>query len=84
MRVTIIRDDDAVNIDGERQTVDCSSLPTDFHALQWDGFAGEVEYGAVLCGHCGMRSKKPNMTISDLAPYQKFLDGWHAARQKAI
>lgn len=80
MRVTIIADDNRVKVDGESHTVNCSDLPADFHALQWDGASGEVEYRTVRCEHCGGRNKKPNMPISDLSPYQKFVDAWRVAK----
>lgn len=83
MRVTIIRSDNTVIVEGERQTVDCSGLPKDFHALQWDGAHGEIEYDATRCTHCGARSKKGNSLISDLTPYQPYIDGWKAAKAKA-
>lgn len=83
MRVTIIRDDNTVIVDGERQTVDCSSLPADVHALQWDGARGEIEYAMVICTHCSGRSKKPNEIIFDMSPYQQLLHDWHAVKAKA-
>lgn len=84
MRVTIIRDDNTVVVQGERHTVDCSTLPADFHALQWDGASGEVEYRMVKCDHCGGRNKEPNLRISDLAPYQPYIDAWGVAKVAAI
>ncbi|MEL7086862.1 MAG: hypothetical protein AAGL98_00220 [Planctomycetota bacterium] len=78
MRVTIIKDDNAVNIDGTRRYVDCSSLPADFHALQWNDAAGEIEYARMTCAHCGGHSKKANELITDLAPYQPYVDAWKA------
>lgn len=80
MRVTIIRDDNTVMVDGERHEVDCSKLPTDFHALQWDGDAGEVEHVTSRCEHCGARSKKGNEFIRDLTPYQPYVDAWRMAK----
>jgi hypothetical protein len=83
MIVTIIKDDNAVIIDGVHHKVDCSALSADFHALQWDGTTGEIEYRTVRCDHCGVRSKKSNQAISDLAPYQKYVDAWHVAETAA-
>lgn len=83
MRVTIIKDDNTVLVDGVRQTVDCASLSADFHALQWDGTHGEVEYNMTRCTHCGARSKKGNELISSIAPYQKFVDAWAVAKAEA-
>lgn len=83
MRVVIIKDDSAVNVDGVLQTVDLSDLPADFHALQWDGTSGEVEYRVTRCEHCSARSKKGNVLISDLSPYQKYVDAWGVAKATA-
>lgn len=83
MRLTIIKSDAAVIVNGERHTVDCSALPVDFHALQWDGTGGEVEYGTTRCGHCGARSKKGNAIIWDVAPYQSYIDAWQTAKLAA-
>ena len=48
MHITIIKDDqavyeDEVAVDG----IDLSDLPDDFHALQWDGKVGEIEWKTV-------------------------------------
>ncbi len=82
-RVIIIRDGNTVIVDGERHEVDCSNLPGDFHALQWNGTSGEIEYAAVRCEHCGVRSKKANEFIRDLAPFQPYVDAWQQAKTAA-
>lgn len=79
MRLTIVKDDNAVIVDGEHHMVDCSNLPLDFHALQWGGASGEIEYVATRCEHCGVRAKKGNAIISDLAPYTQYVDEWKRA-----
>ena len=45
-KVTIIPSDNHVYVDGAGtfMTVDCSSLPSDIHAIQWDGTKGRIEY----------------------------------------
>ena len=83
MRVSIVKDGNTVNVDGERHEVDLSSLPANFHALQWDGASGEIEYAMVFCEHCGTRGKRPNETITDFTPYMVHLNGWYAAKAKA-
>jgi hypothetical protein len=85
MRLTIIKDDNMVSVNGEHRTVDCSDLPADFHALQWYGElkTGEVEYRVVKCEHCGSRHKKSNLDISDVAPYQIYVDRWNVARPQS-
>lgn len=79
MRVTIVKDDNAVIVDGTRHTVDCGALPADFHVLQWAGDLGEIEYRMTRCVHCTARTKKGNETISDLSPYQTYVDAWRVA-----
>lgn len=83
MRVTIIKDGGAVMVDGEHYAVDCSSLPADFHALQWDGNRGEVEYVPHMFANDASRwHKKPNDVIFDLAPYQQYVDAWQHAKDE--
>jgi hypothetical protein len=83
MYIAILKDDNRVNVDGESHTVDLSALPADFHALQWSGTKGEVEYRMVNCEHCGGRNKKGNEFITDLTPYQKYVDAWNVAKTAA-
>lgn len=72
MRITIVKDDDVVGIDGEFYTVDCSSLPADFHALQWDGGWGDIEYKAdPITG-----DRRPNFRIVDETPYLHLVEAW--------
>lgn len=82
MRVVIVKDDDKVVVDGVARKVDCSALPADFHALQWDGAKGEVEHRVTRCDHCGARSKKGNDLITDLSQYQRYVDAWLHADEK--
>lgn len=74
MRLTIIKDDNMVYIDGVALRVDCSSLPGDFHALQWYETWGDVETVDANGHHVA------NVEITDLTPYQHLIDGWHAAK----
>lgn len=80
MHVTIIRADNAVGIDGEFLTVDCSALPSDFHALQWDGpengvgGEGEVERTG--------KPKPANTEIIDLGDYQAYVDAWRTEKAR--
>ena len=80
MHVTIIRADNAVGIDGEFLTVDCSALPADFHALQWDGPEsgvggdGEVELNG--------KPKPANTEIADLGAYYAYVEAWRAEKQR--
>jgi hypothetical protein len=73
MRLTIIKQDNAVYIDGVVREIDCSSLDASFHALQWDETSGEIEV-------CDPVTKKlvRNDVIDSIAPYQSFVDAWNA------
>lgn len=45
MKVTIIRDDGYVSVDGRGfQGIDMSSLDASIHAVQWNGVDGEIEW----------------------------------------
>ncbi len=83
MRLTIIKDDNRVMVDGVGYEVDCSSLPADVHAVQWDGSSGEIEYRMTRCDHCGARSKKVNEFIRDVAPYAPLVEAWKLAKTVA-
>lgn len=81
MRVTIIKDDNAVSIDGVRYSVDCSTLPRDFHVLQWDGSRGEIEFVSHMYANDPTTwHKKPNQMLTDIASYQRFLEAWQHAK----
>lgn len=68
MRVTIVRDDGVVGVNGVFRKVDISGLPPGVRALQWDGNAGHLEYDDAT-----------NVPISNISPFQKFIDRWTAA-----
>lgn len=68
MRVTIIREDGFVAIDGRAFIVDLSDMPEDLHAVQWDGESGHVE-----------RQGWMNQTINSIADFQAWIDRWTAA-----
>lgn len=73
-RLTIIKDDNTVGIDGLFFEIDCSDLPSNFHALQWyeDNNQGEVEWKGT--------PKPQNTLITDLIEYQKYVDSWNTIK----
>lgn len=74
MRLTIIRDDNAIYVDGYCITgIDCSSLPENVKAIQWSGTAGHLEFDAEL-------ALSPQ-AIDTVAPYQSLIDAWTAAKE---
>ena len=69
MRVTIIADDGKVGVDGVFRAVDLAALDPKIHAVQWDGAKGHVEY----------KDRSPETVLTDISPYQFFVDSWTAA-----
>ena len=68
-KVTIIKEDNIVIVDGVGRTVDCSGESANLHAVQWDGSSGEVEY----------KDNTPNATIDTISAYQSLIDAHTAA-----
>jgi hypothetical protein len=80
VRITILKSDNMVYIDGQPKTVDCSDLPADFHALQWYGTFGVIEYEPDFSEDSGSQHK-PNERTDGLTPYQKYIDAWTAQQE---
>jgi hypothetical protein len=70
MRVTIIRDDEVVGIDGVFKSIDMSLLPGGVRAVQWDGTTGHVEY-----------DNGPNAELDSISQFQSFIDAWNMPPQ---
>jgi hypothetical protein len=68
MRVTLIRDDNLIIVDGRAINVDLSDLPADLHAVQWFGTDGHVE-----------RQGLPNQPIASLGDFQTWISRWNEA-----
>lgn len=68
MRVTMIRDDNMVIIDGRALSVDLSDMPSDVHAVQWFGESGHVE-----------KQGQPNESISTISSYQTWISRFNDA-----
>lgn len=74
MHFTIVKIDNSVGVDGVFYTIDCSALPSNFWALQWDGPTtgiggfGEIEFTG--------RPKPPNVEIVDLGQYYQYYEEW--------
>lgn len=80
MRLTIIKSDNVVGVDGEFLTVDCSALPVNFHALQWEGpengvgGEGEAEWSG--------DPKPANTAVVDLGEYYSCVEAWRAEKAR--
>lgn len=68
MRLTVIRDDGLIGINGEFRAADLSGMPSDIHAIQWRDSEGHFEYR-------GGRNA-PIQSFSALEPYVAL---WNAA-----
>ena len=69
MRVTIIKDDGVVGVDGVFRAIDLSELDPTIHAVQWNGSIGYIEFN----------DGKPPISFGSIANYQSFIDLWTAA-----
>ena len=80
MKLTIIRDDNSVYIDGISRIIDCSSLDPSIHAIQWNGQKGMIEYVDSDPFDGKMPAPKP---ITDITSYQYLIDAWNAVAEAA-
>jgi hypothetical protein len=74
MRVTVVRDDSYVGVDGVFRIVDLSSMPAGVRAMQWDGDNGHAEFD---------NSAIANMPIDNISALQPYIDLWTAATPPA-
>ena len=69
--LTIIKDDSFVSVDGFGLFgIDCSSLASNVHAVQFDGTNGEVEYN----------DGTNNLSITAISNYSAITDLWTSAK----
>ena len=69
--LTIIKDDSFVAVDGFGiEPIDCSSLATNVHAIQFDGTNGHVEYN----------DGTNNLAITAISDYSAITDLWTSAK----
>lgn len=71
MRLTIIPSDNAVLINGKMWELDCSSISSDVHAVQWYDDHGEIEFEDVD----GVGAS--NEVIGDISQFQSLIDAWN-------
>lgn len=72
MHQTIIKQDNAVYINYVAKTVDCSALPMDFHALQWDS---DLNTGWIE--KINIDGTVTNEPINNIDAYQWYFDQWN-------
>jgi hypothetical protein len=68
MRITIIRDDSVVGVDGIFRRIDLSAMPESIRAVQWNGVTGHIEYDDAA-----------NAPLGSITDFQQFVDAWIAA-----
>tara|TARA_R110000824_G_scaffold76606_1_gene194017 strand:+ start:955 stop:1356 length:402 start_codon:yes stop_codon:yes gene_type:complete len=72
--LTIIKDDGFVSVDGVGiDSIDCSSLASNIHAIQFDGTNGEVEYN----------DGTANLAITAISDYSTITDLWTSTASDA-
>lgn len=78
MRLTIIRTDGFIAIDGIGYRVDLTSIDHRIHAVQWYDDRGEIEYadsrGRIV----------ENVEITSLDDFQHVISLWHYSRQQDL
>lgn len=75
MRITVVRDDSVVGIDGVFRVVDLSAtMPEGVRAMQWIETSGYAEHDD---------STQPNTPIDSIDVFQPFIDLWEAAAPPA-
>ena len=75
MRLTIIVPDKSIGIDGQfilEIQQDLSWIPSNVHAVQWDGEKGHVEFN----------DGSSNQTINDLGIYEKAIETFNNEKQR--
>tara|TARA_R110000772_G_scaffold247498_2_gene361333 strand:- start:133 stop:567 length:435 start_codon:yes stop_codon:yes gene_type:complete len=73
--LTIIKDDGFVSVDGVGlNSIDCSSLATNIHAIQFDGTNGHVEYN----------DGTANLAITAISDYSVITDLWTSTHDTAV
>ena len=70
MRISVVKPDNIVVVDGVARQVDLSDQDPALHAIQWDGANGEYEY---------KNSTGPIQRVADFSELQLFLDRWIVA-----
>jgi len=73
MRLTIVKPDNAVGIDGEFMEVDLSSLPDTLHAVQWNETYGFEEL-----------TDGSNIEITSISKYDSIITAWDTAKATSI
>jgi hypothetical protein len=74
MKISIVPEDGTVVIDGVGFEVDCSSIDSAIHSVQWDQGAGHIEY---------VQPDRMPEPIDDISPFQTVIDA-HIAKAAAI
>jgi len=77
MRLTIIRADNAVYIDGKMFEIDCSGIDQSLHAVQWHDVSGWKEFVQPFTGEAIL-----NESISSIDEFQSIIDAWYFLKQK--
>jgi hypothetical protein len=73
MKITIVKPDNVVGIDGEFFPVDLSALPENLRVIQWGGSSGHIEW-----------ADQGNTNIFTVNDYQSIIDSWQAVKDAYV
>ena len=82
MRVTVIRPDNLVLVDGRAETVDCSQVRAEVRVVQWnsDKSLGHIEFDNA---EANAWSARGNEEIKDFSEFTPLLKVWEEVARKA-
>ena len=77
MRVSIIREDNSVTVDGVALAIDCTDLWAMIHAIQWKDNEGEIEFVPDADGR-----RMANLKIYAMTQFQYLVDRFNIERER--
>jgi hypothetical protein len=73
VRLTIIKADNSVYIDGLALPIDCSDLPEGVEVVQWDGDRGHIEHP--------LHPPRMETVIDDITPFAEWINRWRSQKK---
>lgn len=78
--ISIVREDNAVYVNGECRVVDCSTIDPNIRAVQWCHCPKRKKSkGHIEWAQDPLEDFKPNTDIQSLKDFQHLVDAWEAA-----
>lgn len=79
MKISVVKDDGLVYVDGQAHGVKLDDLPDYIHAIQWDSAkkTGHIEYKADSRG-----IHQSNAALVDFSQYEYLIDRWRIVKKE--